>query len=237
MRDGEFRNPRLVSVYDASYGWSREDDFFVGVVGPVPARVLDLGCGTGRLAAGLAGLGHVVTGVDPARASVEAARRRGADVTWVEGTAADVTGPFDAALMTSHVSQVFDPDGWRDVLGRLADALAPGGVLAFDTRDPAARRWERWNPEDSRRAVVVGGEVVVVWLEVVDLSWPSITFTQHYEFPGEKLASTSTLWFRDQDEVRDSLVERGFTVEQVYGGWSREPVGHGAGELIVIART
>ena len=57
MWHGEFRHPRLVQVYDAVCRWSPEDDFFVSVVGRPPARVLDLGCGTGRLTLALAATG------------------------------------------------------------------------------------------------------------------------------------------------------------------------------------
>ena len=68
MWHGEFRDPRLAGLYDVSFGWSRADDFFVGLVDETPrARVADLGCGTGRLTLALAAAGHPVTGVDPAR--------------------------------------------------------------------------------------------------------------------------------------------------------------------------
>ena len=61
MWHGEFRHPRLASVYDAQFGWSKADDFFFGFVDERPrARVLDLGCGTGRLTLALAAAGHGV---------------------------------------------------------------------------------------------------------------------------------------------------------------------------------
>lgn len=105
----EFNDPRLVTVYDAECPWPRDDDFFLSVVSETPAaRVLDLGCGTGRLALGMAAAGHTVTGVDPARASLDAARAKpGADrVTWIEGTSPVLPdASFDAAVMTSHVAQ------------------------------------------------------------------------------------------------------------------------------------
>lgn len=64
VRNAEFRHSRLVEVYDAECPWSREDDFFVSVVDERPrSQVVDLGCGTGRLALGLAHAGPAVTGV------------------------------------------------------------------------------------------------------------------------------------------------------------------------------
>jgi 2-polyprenyl-3-methyl-5-hydroxy-6-metoxy-1,4-benzoquinol methylase len=70
--------------------WSREDDSFLAVVNEIPgARVLDLGCGTGCLTLGRAVAGHAVTGVDPARTSLDAARAKpdAHRVTWIEGAA------------------------------------------------------------------------------------------------------------------------------------------------------
>lgn len=243
MRNAEFRDRRLVSVYDAECPWSRDDDFFLSVVGETPgARVLDLGCGTGRLALGMAAAGHTVTGVDPARASLEAARAKpGAErVTWIEGTSPVLPdASFDVAVMTSHVAQfLVDDDEWRRTLADLRRALVPGGRLVFDSRDPRAREWERWNPVDSRRRISLpDGRVVAAWTEVTAVQDGAVTFSHHYTFPdGEELLSTATLRFRTQEELCSSLREAGFSVESMYGGWQREPVGMGDGELLVVAR-
>lgn len=230
-------------VYDAECPWSRDDDFFLSVVGETPgARVLDLGCGTGRLALGMAAAGHTVTGVDPARASLEAARAKpGAErVTWIEGTSPVLPdASFDVAVMTSHVAQfLVDDDEWRRTLADLRRALVPGGRLVFDSRDPRAREWERWNPVDSRRRISLpDGRVVAAWTEVTAVQDGAVTFSHHYTFPdGEELLSTATLRFRTQEELCSSLREAGFSVESMYGGWQREPVGMGDGELLVVAR-
>lgn len=243
MRNAEFRDRRLVPVYDAECPWSRDDDFFLSVVGETPgARVLDLGCGTGRLALGMAAAGHTVTGVDPARASLEAARAKpGAErVTWIEGTSPVLPdASFDVAVMTSHVAQfLVDDDEWRRTLADLRRALVPGGRLVFDSRDPRAREWERWNPVDSRRRISLpDGRVVAAWTEVTAVQDGAVTFSHHYTFPdGEELLSTATLRFRTQEELCSSLRQAGFSVESMYGGWQREPVGMGDGELLVVAR-
>ena len=240
---GEFRHPRLVEVYDAVCVWSREDDFFVAVVGETPAaRVLDLGCGTGRLTLALAAAGHAVTGVDPARASLDAARAKpGAErVTWLEGTARSLPAAgFDVATMTAHVAQLFVADeDWRATLQGLGRCLVPGGRLTFDSRDPRAREWERWNPRDSRRTVeLADGSTVEMWTEVTSVQDRTVTFDQHYVFAdGEPLVSTAALRFRDAEELETALTRAGLVVEHIYGGWNREPVGAGDGELLVVAR-
>ncbi len=247
MRHAEFEEPRLVEVYDAECPWSRDDDFFLSVVDETPgARVLDLGCGTGRLALGMAAAGHVVTGVDPARASLDAARAKpGAEhVEWIEGSSSVLPdSAFDVAVMTSHVAQFFvEDDDWQRTLADLARTLVSGGRLVFDTRDPSARAWERWNPVESlRRVGLPDGSAVTVWTEVTEVRNGAVSFTHHYELDsslgGDVLISTATLRFRTHQEVEASLRAAGFTIERMYGGWHRQEVGMGDGELLVIARS
>jgi SAM-dependent methyltransferase len=244
MHHGEFRDPRLVVVYDVECPWSRDDDFFLSVLADEPATdVLDLGCGTGRLALAMAAAGYRVTGVDPARPSLDAARRKpGADrVTWIEGSTGVLTAAaFDAALMTSHVAQFFVGDAeWATALADLRRALRPGGRLIFDTRDPAARGWEAWNPVDSRRGNrLPDGTAVTSWSEVTSIMDGAVSATHHYRFSdGDAREATLTLRFRPEAEVRASLAAAGFAVEHIWGGWSRDPVGHPDGEFLVVARS
>jgi len=96
--------------------------------------------------------------------------------------------------------------------------LSPGGRLAFDSRDPAARAWESWTG-------------------VTSIGEGRVSFTSINELPGgEALEVDSTLRFRTEAELRESLETAGFAIEAVHGGWNREPVGAGDGELIVLAR-
>ena len=89
-----------------------------------------------------------MTGIDPAPAMVEIARQGAyADrVRWICGDATQLgTVGADLAIMSGHVAQFFLTDeSWHTALTAVRDALRPSGWLAFETRDPEAREWERW---------------------------------------------------------------------------------------------
>jgi SAM-dependent methyltransferase len=222
----------LADVYDAENTWGEDDDLFLAIAARRPGgRVLDVGCGTGRLTIALADAGHTVTGVDPDVERLEAARRKNDRVTWIEGTAGRVAAAsFDVALMTSHVAQVFvTDDGWTEVLGDIARALVPGGLLAFDTRDPAARGWETWTKEATRASYdLPGGRRVESWVDVTSVIDDVVAFDWVNVFDdGSVLEGNDSLRFRSDEELRASLVAAGFVVEEV----QTRP-----GELYVIGR-
>ncbi|MEU4691180.1 methyltransferase domain-containing protein [Actinoplanes sp. NPDC023714] len=243
MWHGEYRHPRLVEVYDAECPWGWDDDFFMAVLAEHSApRVLDLGCGTGRLAIAMAEAGHAVTGLDPSGPALDAARRKpgAARVHWIDGPISELGNrTFDAVFLTGHVAQFFVSDQeWSSLLHAVRRALDLDGRLVFDSRDPAAAEWERWNPDESWRSVMLAdGTTVEAWTEVESVRGDVVSLAHHYRFSdGEKLTSQGTLRFRTEEELRASLRAAGFHVDQVYGGWGREPVGlSGDGELIVIA--
>ncbi|MER7416957.1 class I SAM-dependent methyltransferase [Micromonospora peucetia] len=101
------------------------------------SRILDAGCGTGRVGAALAARGHSVVGVDADPALVEAAgadhpgpRWLVADLAELDLAAAGEPEPFDAAVVAGNVMAFVAPGTEREVLRRIAAHLRPDGVLA-----------------------------------------------------------------------------------------------------------
>lgn len=210
-------------MYDPLDADRRDLDAYVAIVEEFgAARVLDLGCGTGTFACRLARRGVSVVGVDPAAASLEVARRKpgGDAVRWVHGTAgAAVDAGVDLVTLTGNVSQVFiEESDWSETLAFLRSALVPGGRLVFETRDPAQRAWERWTRQETQQRVDIPGVgPVEKWEELTDVALPFVSFrtTFVFESDGAVLTSSSTLRFRDRDEVTASLAAAGFVTDEV----------------------
>lgn len=223
MADAIFENQRLADVYDPLDPDRSDLDLYLGLAERFGARsVLDIGCGTGTFAVLLAERGIEVTGVDPANASLNVARRKpGAEkVRWIHGDATTVPPmEVDMATMTANVAQVFVTDQeWAATLGAAYRLLKPGGHLVFETRDPRREAWRDWTREHTHERVEIPGVGwLETWNELVEVRGDLVSFrgTIVFESDGAVLNSESTLRFRGQDEVTASLETAGFTVSEI----------------------
>lgn len=101
------------------------------------SRVLDAGCGPGRVGAELHRRGHVVVGVDGDPVLVAAAEEDHAGPTWLVGDLAEldlpargIPEPFDAVVCAGNVMTFLAPSTRQEVLRRLGGHLAEGGRIA-----------------------------------------------------------------------------------------------------------
>lgn len=111
-----------------------EASFVHGLADP-GSRVLDAGCGTGRVAIRLADLGHDVVGVDVDASMLAVARREAPTLAWHEGDLAQLPkavaadGPYDVVVMAGNVVPLLAEDTLPAVVTALAAVLRPGGLL------------------------------------------------------------------------------------------------------------
>ncbi|MER6713194.1 MULTISPECIES: class I SAM-dependent methyltransferase [unclassified Streptomyces] len=137
-----------------------------------PARVLDVGAGTGRDAAALAGRGFTVDAVEPVTELRRVAERlhQGTGVTWRAGALPSlqgVQGPYDVVLL-SAVWMHLRPEERPVAMRRLAGLLAPRGILLITLRrgePPEGRRMFDIPPEE---VVGHGAEAGLVPVRLVD---------------------------------------------------------------------
>ncbi len=239
--DAQYHDHALVALYDRLNAGAEDLDFYRARLGGPPARVLDLGCGTGAFALRLAAEGFGVTGADPAGAMLDVARSRdpGRSVTWVNGGAGDLPADarFDVATMTGHAFQcLLDDRETAAVLGAVRARLVPGGRLLFETRNPAGRAWERWTPAASARSVLDDhGRSVRVWHELSSVAGDLVSFRTTYRWPGSAAVSASTLRFPSRDAVDGALRAAGFARVTLFGGWDGSAWAATSPEIIVEA--
>ncbi len=104
------------------------------LLGGPPARVLDAGCGTGRVAIELDRRGYDTVGLDVDPALLERARAKAPGLAWQEADLASLPaevagGPFAAVVLAGNV-MIFVARGTEGaVLANLAPRLAPGGLV------------------------------------------------------------------------------------------------------------
>ena len=99
---------------------------------PRHSRILDAGCGPGRIAGELHARGHEVVGVDVDPALIAAAEvdHPGPQYAVADLASLDLGGePFDAAVLAGNVLVFVAPDSEPEVLRRVAAHVRPDGFV------------------------------------------------------------------------------------------------------------
>ena len=141
--------------------------------------------------------------------------------------------------MTGDVAQVFLDDAhWDATLSRLHAALCVNGTFAFESRNPDARAWERWDRETTYERVESPYGPIECWLDVVGVERGPIRFVGHNvcTMTGEDVIVNSELRFRSQAELTHSLLNAGFAIERVYGDWDHGPMTTVSQIMVFVAR-
>jgi SAM-dependent methyltransferase len=237
MPDLHYEHPDLAGIYDIDSGWSVDRDFYLALAGVGPKRILDLGCGTGLLCDAYASLGHDVTGVDPAKAMLDVAKTRssGLTVKWIEASAQTflIDRKFDLIVMTGHAFQVFLEDA--DVLAVFATMrrhLAEGGIIAFETRNPAVDWRARWEGDAELRS----GDQPIRMSRIVSKKKAinRIAFETRYHFPDKTLTSSSELLFLSRAEIEERLRRYDLKAKAVFGDWDKQPFNEGTSDEMIF---
>ncbi|MEU1217340.1 class I SAM-dependent methyltransferase [Streptomyces sp. NPDC005791] len=103
---------------------------------PVGARVLDAGCGTGRVMIRLAELGYDCVGVDLDPSMLAVARKHAPELPWFqvdltefEPARLGIAAGFDLVIAAGNIFPLLAPGTEATVVERLSEALRPGGLM------------------------------------------------------------------------------------------------------------
>lgn len=128
--------------------------------------ILDIGCGGGLVCEPLARLGADVTGIDPAAASIDAAKAHaeamGLRIGYANMMAEQLAASgarFDAVLLLEVIEHVTDI---RAFLGGVAPLVKPGGLMILSTLNRTLKAYA---------LAIIGAELVLRWLPVGTHQW------------------------------------------------------------------
>ena len=215
------------------------------------AKVLDAGCGLGRISVELAALGIDVSGVDIIQSELDAARdsaqAEGVPLTLIKHDLRTFHAPnqFDCAinLFTSFgYCATIEED--MQILRNITDSVRPGGTFILEcvSRETAIMYWTPG--EEFERA----GYKVVTHFEVVG-AWEGLK-SQWTLYPLESSSSGLPRRCAPRNDVivdhcfvqrlypasflRDKLIEFGFSKAEVYGDYDLSPYDEHARTMVVI---
>lgn len=243
----EFRAPE---DYDAEHGGLDADGaFMVALASGTGGPVLDIACGTGRVALPIARAGIAVTGIDLSAQMLERARGQsaGLPLTLHLADARDFTlheGPFAGAVMAGHAFQQMLTDADQRALFRCVHRhLATGGLFAFDSRNPNGQETYTTKGEEFWHSYIAAdGRPGQTFTEAL---WDEARQLLHYtvirRWPGKTRGCAETrqritLRYTPADVIARHLVAEGFAVLAQYGDWTHGPVRKDSYEIVTVAR-
>lgn len=169
----------FASVYDRLMNdmpyrkWVRFAERTWAAYGIKPAKVVDLGCGTGNIAIPLAGLGYDVAGIDLSDEMLAIAAQKydrsrsgtlsaAGRITWLQQDMREweLDEPVDAVVsFCDCLNYLTEPEAVVGTFRRTYAGLAAGGVFAFDVHMP--RQLEQYAA--SQPFVLDDDDVAYIW--------------------------------------------------------------------------
>lgn len=211
--------------------------------------LLDLACGTGRIALRLAAQGYQVTGVDIvpemiAWASQKAATRA-VSIEWVVADARtfQIHKQFPFMYMLGNAFQHFLTRADQEaLLARVREHLTPEGGFLFCTRNPSPRNlFEARFPEPQQYTLPDGRQLVSTEQQHYD----PMTQIQHYTFHEqwlhlgghhEEKTTRTALRYVYPQEMEALLFYNGFHIRACYGNWQQEALTATSRQMIYVCQ-
>lgn len=240
---------RLAEFYDLVYDpLSSDADWCRVLAARNGGPVLELGCGSGRIAVPLAADGHRVVGLDRSPAMLARARARatraGVELELHEADVRDFSldEAFPLVLMVLNTFLMLEPKDRLACLARAREHLAEGGRFALHVFQPDPAKvagYEGAVVEEGTFETESGSRVTAFTSTraTVDRS----TFSWICDEVGEdrvvrRYSRTTTLHYLYRREAELLFAAAGFSIESIEGDYDGSPADERSPRLLVVAR-
>ena len=244
-------------IYDAVYSYVRDDiPFYVEEALAADGPVLELGCGTGRVAIPIAQSGVEAVGVDSSTAMLDVARGKTERLGLGDDSLSLVLADMRELSLDRQFALAIIPfrgflalltvEDQRRTLSRIREHLAPGGRLAFDIFVPDLNMLLQEGDTPYHLRDVTDPESGVTYV-----LWQQSGFDNHNQIISTRLILEELdagravvrriyrdfqLRYAHRWEVYHLLAACGFEVVELYGDFDRSPFDEGSNEMVWLAK-
>lgn len=225
------------------------------LIGAQRLRILEIGCGSAKLSAALAQVGHDVTGMDCSSAMLQFAVQKAQSLSNLHIKKADAFlepwgSDYDAVILGANLicSLVTDWDykqAQKQLIHRAGEALRPGGklILDFDCPDHLSA----YEADANKKLCLKGTDDHgnkgrhFMFDTFVNEKARTIRFTSRTEMlPSQgnpfRATANDTRRFPTLPEMCAWLYREGFTIELLHGGHHGEPFDLQHRRAVIVAR-
>jgi len=230
-------------------GFTEDIPFYLRLAARLGGPILELGCGTGRIAIPLAQAGHDVTGIDTSEPMLLCARRKlaesgsAATLTRADCRSFNLARTFRLVLFPFNaIAHLHDRECLEACFASVLRHLAPGGRFVIDifnpdfrylVRDPVQRfPVTEYDDLDGR------GRIVVTETNTYDRATQINRIIWHSRIgdveDAEEAPNNMRIFY--PQELSALLHYNGFAVEAVYGDYDESPFGSSSPKQLTVAR-
>lgn len=236
--------------YDQRYkNYTQDIPFWINQARKYSGPVLELACGTGRVAIPLAKEGFLVTGIDISDSMLSEARRKssqaGIVVEWIKADIRDfklgkrfplIIFPFNT------ICHLFDLEDLEACLSCVEGHLRPNGRFIIDVFNPRLdillrNPEERYIPPYSEYPDPDGrGTIAVTESNVYDTASQINRIKLFYKFPGqaEEIIEELNMRIYFPQELDALLKYNGFEIEAKFGNYDETPFTSAAPKQLIV---
>lgn len=236
----KYENPE---EYDKSYSLFKSDLAYIQGYLKNEQTIIELACGTGRLALPLANQGHTVYGVDIDEGMLNYAKKKAESqdirlhLALQDCTQLDLPIKSNFIYMTGNSFQHFlSNESQNALLQSVKKHLNTGGEFVFDTRNPILSELAMIETTEEFHHSPLGEKVTIQSREEYDPLLQLLTCTSVYSSDTNQYQDSIKLRYTYPLEMKRLLDQNGFEITSIYGSWEKQSFAENSISMIVHAK-